>query len=179
MEQIESLIEGCRKRDRQSQEKLYKKFYPALYALCRNLLDDKHDILTAINNGMLRVFTHIDQFQPEKGKFFNWVYTTVRNSAITHLQSKASWKGDYTGIENFPDLESSYNPLDELLAMDVLVYLAELPVATRRVCSLHYLEGFSIREIAGLLGISEGTIKWHLSESRKKLQAIHSKHSQL
>lgn len=127
---------------------------------------------------MLRVFTHIDQYQPEKGKFFNWVYTTVRNAAITHLRSITSTKNDYAGIENFPDLESSHNPLDELLANDVLVYLGELPIATRRVCSLHYLEGFSIREIAGLLGISEGTIKWHLSESRKKLKAIHSKHSQ-
>jgi RNA polymerase sigma factor (sigma-70 family) len=54
----------------------------------------------------------------------------------------------------------------------VYYYLDKLPPATRAVCTLHYLEGYAVKEIAELLKISEGTIKWHLSESRNKLKTL-------
>jgi RNA polymerase sigma-70 factor (ECF subfamily) len=47
-----------------------------------------------------------------------------------------------------------------------------LPAATRAVCTLFYIEGFSIKEIAAQLNISEGTIKWHLNESRNRLRIL-------
>jgi DNA-directed RNA polymerase specialized sigma24 family protein len=48
----------------------------------------------------------------------------------------------------------------------------QLPIATRRICGLFYLDGLSVKEIAGALCISEGTVKWHLSESRTRLRII-------
>ncbi|QRQ99827.1 RNA polymerase sigma factor [Dyadobacter sandarakinus] len=172
MDSLETLLAGCRRRDRQSQEKLYRRFYPALFALCRNFFDEKHDVLTALNNGMLRVFQHVDQYDPQKGEFFSWMYTIVRNAALTLLRNRKTQAFHYDEIDDKMGFESPENPLDALNAGDIQVYLMQLPVATRRICGLFYLDGFSVKEISEALNIREGTVKWHLSESRNRLKSI-------
>jgi RNA polymerase sigma factor (sigma-70 family) len=175
LDNLEEILAGCRRHERQAQEKLYRQFYPVLFALCRKFFDDKHEILTAVNNGMLKVFKNIDQFDNQKGAFFNWLYTTVRNAALTQLRDQKTQQFDYEEIDDKMGFESGENPFDRLSASDVVVYLSVLPVATRRVCGLFYMDGFSIKEIAESLDISDGTVKWHLSEGRKKLKVIFEK----
>jgi RNA polymerase sigma factor (sigma-70 family) len=172
LEPLNQILAGCRRRERQSQEKLYRQFYPVLFALCKNFFEDKHDIVTAINNGMLKVFTNIDQYDPAKGEFFNWMYTTVRNAALTMLRDRKTQTFDYVEIEEKMGFVSQENPWEQLSGGDIHVYLMQLPVATRRICSLYYVDGFSVKEIANSLAISDGTVKWHLSESRNRLKMI-------
>ena len=68
------------------------------------------------------------------------------------------------------------NPILALEKKDVYILLDQLTPATRVVCNLYYIDGFSIREIAERLGLTSGTVKWHLSESRKKLKPIFERH---
>lgn len=175
MDKLEEILAGCRRQERQAQEKLYRQFYPVLFALCRKFFDDKHEILTAVNNGMLKVFKNINQFDDQKGAFFNWLYTTVRNAALTQLRDQKSQQFAYDEIDDKMGFESGENPFDKLSESDVIVYLSALPVATRRVCGLYYLDGFTMKEIGESLDISDGTVKWHLSEGRKKLKVIFEK----
>ena len=173
---MKEIIEGCKRNDRVSQEKLYRQFYPGLYALCKKFFSNRHDILTALNDGMLNVFRNIGQYDPEKGEIFNWAYTIVRNAAITFLASQKVLQP--TSEITFKIEKSLYeNPFKELEWNDVYFYLDKLPPATRAVCTLHYLEGFAIKEISDQLNLSEGTIKWHLSESRNRLRILFSKTS--
>ena len=174
MEDLHDIIEGCRSNERLSQEKLYRQFYPGLYALCRKFFNNHHDILTALNDGMLNVFKNIGQYDPAKGELFNWAYTIVRNAAITQLNSQKILRQttEITGkIEN----SLFDNPFKELEWNDIYFNLDKLPPATRAVCTLHYLEGFAIKEISERLNLSDGTIKWHLSESRNRLRTLFSK----
>ncbi|WP_082217221.1 RNA polymerase sigma factor [Dyadobacter psychrophilus] len=175
MDPLDEILTGCRRQERQAQEKLYRQFYPVLFALCRKFFDDKHEILTAVNNGMLKVFKNIDQFDEQKGAFFNWLYTTVRNAALTQLRDSKTQHFDYEEIDDRQGFESDENPFDRLEAADIIVYLSALPVATRRVFGLFYMDGFSVKEIGESLDISDGTVKWHLSEGRKKLKVIFEK----
>jgi RNA polymerase sigma-70 factor (ECF subfamily) len=153
-----------------SQEKLYRQFYPGLILLCKRLFADDRDAVETLNDGMLKVFTQLDKFQPDKGSFFNWVYTIVRNTALDKLR-----------LRKFPESEemnyslnesSGENPISSLEAKDIYFLLDTLSPATRAVCSLFYLEGFSIKEIIEKIGISAGTVKWHLSETRKRLKPM-------
>jgi RNA polymerase sigma factor (sigma-70 family) len=163
-------IEGCKQHDRISQEKLYRQFYPALFALCKTFFDDNQEIVTAINNGMLKVFKNIEQYDEEKGTFFNWVYTVVRNAALTEIRNKKiSVSLAYIGT--IPDT-ASFNPFEEKEWERVYEMLHRLPVTTRAVCNLYYNEGFSIKEIAASLEMKEGTVKWHLNEGRTRLKNI-------
>ena len=171
MTDLHGIIEGCKRNDRISQEKLYRQFYPGLYALCKKFFANQHDVLTALNGGMLNVFKNIGQYDPAKGELFNWAYTIVRNAAISHLASQKVLR-QTTVITVQIERSLNDNPFKELEWNDIYIYLDKLPPSTRAVCTLFYLEGFAIREISEQLGLSEGTIKWHLSESRDRLRKL-------
>jgi RNA polymerase sigma factor (sigma-70 family) len=174
LEDLHDIIEGCKSNNRLSQEKLYRQFYPGLYALCKKFFVNHHDALTAVNDGMLNVFKNIGQYDPAKGELFNWAYTIVRNAAITLLNSQKILQ-QTTEITGAIEKSLYDNPFKELEWNDVYFYLDKLPPATRAVCTLHYLEGFAIKEISERLNLSDGTIKWHLSESRSRLKKLFEK----
>ena len=177
MEDIQELIKQCVANDRLGQEKLYRKFYPALFLLCRKFFPEQADALEVLNDGMLKVFKNIGLFKDDKGQFFNWVYTIVRNTALDRLKT-AKWAAhvDVEGIE----ISHSDNPLAAMESGDIYKLLDVLPPATRAICILIYLEGFSINDICTRLQLSQGTVKWHLSETRNKLKPVllkyYSKH---
>jgi RNA polymerase sigma factor (sigma-70 family) len=173
VEDLHEIVEGCKRNDRSSQEKLYRQFYPGLFALCKKFFPDSHDALTSLNNGMLNVFKNIGKYDPAKGELFSWSYTIVRNAAITHLNSLKVIQ-QTTEISGQMEQSLYYSPFKELELSDIYLYLDKLPPATRAVCSLHYIEGYAIKEIAEQLSLSEGTIKWHLSESRNRLKSLFS-----
>ena len=140
-------------------------------------MNEKHEIITALNNGMLKVFNNISQYDASKGELFNWMYTVVRNAALTMLRDK---KTIITiEINDIVPEILNHNPFQKAEWKDIYIYLDKLPPTTRAVCSLFYIEGFSIKEIGISLDMKEGTIKWHLSESRSKLKSIFEKAYQL
>ena len=69
-------------------------------------------------------------------------------------------------------LEASVNPLSNLDEEVILAFLSTLSASTRAVFNLFYIEGFLIKEISQSLEMKEGTVKWHLSESRGKIKII-------
>lgn len=166
LEDLQLLIKQCAANNRRSQEKLYLKFYPALFALCKKFFRDDHEALEALNDGMMKIYKNITAYNSSKGSFFNWAYTVVRNTALDKIK-----------LHKLPEakelselLQADSNPLKGLEWKDIYTLLDCLAPATRPVCSLFYLEGFSIKEISEKMGISQGTVKWHLNETRLKLK---------
>lgn len=170
MEELQLLILQCAANNRRSQEKLYLMFYPALFALCRKFFSDEHEALEALNDGMLKVYINIGGYNAAKGLFFNWVYTIIRNTALDKLKIKKQTPENVLG--DVLNISFTDNPLNGLEWKDIYKLLDALAPATRVVCSLFYLEGFLIKEISEKLDISEGTVKWHLSEARCKLKPV-------
>jgi len=108
-EELDILLEGCIRYDRLSQEKLYRQFYPALIILCCKFFDDEHDILTALNNGMLHVFNNIEKYDAAKGDLKGWVYTIVRNAAISLIRERNA-KPLTQQLSSDLQIEASVNP---------------------------------------------------------------------
>ena len=168
---LNDLVEGCKKEDRLCQEKLYKLFYPALFSLCKLFFDDNHEALSSFNNGMLQVFKNIDSYNEQKGSLFNWMYTLVRNSALTQLRNKKSIFQMHQLPEGI-ELPAKENLFKTLESKELFHTFLHLPQSTRAVCKLFYQDDFSVKEISLQLQITEGTVKWHLSEGRKQLKII-------
>ena len=171
MKTIHIILEGCKRNDANSQEKLYRQFYPGLFSLCKQFFDDHHDILTALNNGMLNVYKNIQQYDADKGELFTWAYNITRNAALTHLRNKNN-KKETVELTTETEFEQNESPFKQLEWKDIYFYLGKLPPSTRAICALFYVEGLLIKEISEQMLLSEGTVKWHLSESRSKLKII-------
>ena len=170
-EDLNILLKGCIKYDRLSQEKLYLQFYPGLFVLCNKFFDDEHDIITALNNGMMNVFNNIEKYDASKGELPGWMYSIVRNAAISHVRTKRN-EQKLLEITSELQIEASVNPFKDATNETVISFLNRLSITTRAVFNLFYLEGFLIKEIAISLDMKEGTVKWHLNDGRNKLKTI-------
>ena len=168
-EDLNILLKGCIKYDRHCQEKLYRQYYPALFGLCNKFFDDEHDIITALNNGMMNVFNNMDKYNPAKGDLSGWMYSIVRNAAISLVRTKRN-ELKTQEITSELQIEVSVNPFKDASNETVISFLNRLSTTTRAVFNLFYLEGFLIKEIAISLDMKEGTVKWHLNEGRNKLK---------
>jgi RNA polymerase sigma-70 factor (ECF subfamily) len=67
---------------------------------------------------------------------------------------------------------TSPSVLGKLFFEDILLIIRTLPLATQTVFNLSVMDGFSHKEIAEQLNISEGTSRWHLSEAKKQLKTL-------
>lgn len=174
MQELQQLIQECARRNRLAQEELYRKFYPPLFLLCKRFFANDHEALECLNDGMLKVYNKIGEFKNDKGDFFNWLYTIVRNTALDKLKSKPLIP--LQEINERIEFVYENNPLEALEWKDIYKLLDVLGPAARVVCTLFYIEGFKIREISEQLNLSAGTIKWHLSEIRLKLKPVIKNH---
>lgn len=170
MNELQQLIHECAKDNRRAQEKLYLRFYPALFLLCKRFFTNDHEAMECLNDGMLKVYKKIGSFRADKGVFFNWIYTIVRNTALDRLKLRRALPA--TEITETVEFSLEGDLLDALEWKDVYVLLDVLAPATRIVCTLYYIEGFSIKEISAKLELSVNTVKWHLRETRIKLRSV-------
>lgn len=170
MENIEAIIEGCKRNEAFYQEKLYRHFYPALYALCKTFFSADHDIISALNNGMLKVFANIHKYDSTRGNFYSWLHAVVRNAALTFLRDSKTFRTNEL-TESLEDVVIE-KPFENFNWEELFKVLAHLPTDTRAIVVLFYIEDIPIKEICMMLGMKEGTVKWHLSAGRKKLRKL-------
>jgi RNA polymerase sigma factor (sigma-70 family) len=166
---ISVLVEGCVKNDRKAQELLYKKFYVAMASLCARYISNQQDAMQVLNDGFLKVFKNIHLYAAAKASLYTWIRKIMINTAIDFFRKQpAIFTRDLSAMNEEAVVESSV--IQKIDADELLQSIKRLPKATQLVFNLYTIDGFNHREISEMLGISEGTSKWHLSEARKQLR---------
>ena len=149
------LIKACIKNDRTAQNELFRRYKDTLYftslKYCRNEADAEDNL----HDAFIAIFQKIKTFK-NKGSFEGWmkritIYKAIDKYKATKplsIEIKDDLLEDFT-FESEQDLS-----LDQLLQL-----IQELPDQYRLVFNLYQMDGFSHKEIASLLNISEGTSK--------------------
>lgn len=162
------LIRGCIEGDRRTQEELYRRFAPKMYAVCLRYAGDTDDAQDILQDGFVKVYKNLDRFRGE-GSFEGWVRRIFVNTSIEHLRRKTHLKPIAEKEENtIPYKENTV--LDNLGEKDILKLVRQLSPGYRTVFNMYVVEGFTHREIGDILGISEGTSKSQLARARMILQ---------
>lgn len=165
------LISGCLVNDRQAQERLYKQFYGPMTSICMRYTRNEEDAIEVLHNGFLKVFKNIHTYDSGKASLYTWIRTIVVHSAIDFLRQKER-NFSSVDIERVAEPEIDSEVIQKMKAEEILKLVRKLPQATQAVFNLYVVDGYTHKEIGKLLGISEGTSKWHLSESRRQLQKL-------
>jgi RNA polymerase sigma factor (sigma-70 family) len=167
--EMHDIIQGCVQQNRAAQEKLYKLMYPKMMSMVRRYIDrDRYQLGEEIlNNGFLKVFQKIDTYKYE-GSFEGWVRRVVFHSLSDYIRQNIKYMEKVVLVEKDVVLEST--PASNFAYNDIMKLVQSLPDTSRAVFNMYAMEGFSHKEIAAELGISEGTSKWHLFEARKTLK---------
>ncbi|MES2377553.1 MAG: sigma-70 family RNA polymerase sigma factor [Bacteroidota bacterium] len=170
--QTGQLVEGCINNDRTAQEALYKLFYADMLRVCHNYLPDKELAKEAFNSGFLKVFQSIKNFDIEKGELGGWIRKIMIYTAIDLCRKELKFATLTLHDQDDDDFFISPTVLEKLYFEDILTKIRALPYATQTVFNLYEMDGFSHKEIAEHLNISEGTSRWHLAEAKKKLRTL-------
>ena len=165
----ERLIKGCRNNDSVAQGDLYQKYSPILFGICLRYVKDIAEAEDILIQGFMKIFQKIDQYKGE-GSFEGWMRRIVVNQSLTYLRKNKSMhlKVEMEHVENKAEASTYDVTLD---TEDLLKMVQQLPIGYRTVFNLYAIEGFSHKEIAQKLNISDNTSKSQLSRARKLLQS--------
>ncbi len=161
------LIADCLAGKRNAQEALYKKHSSKMLAICMRYLPDRTEAEDAMANGFVRVFSQLENFR-QAGSFEGWIRRIVVNEALAMLRKKSKMHlepAENADYHTDYQIEEKYLEAEELLAM-----VQKLPTGYRTVFNLYAIEGYSHKEIAELLGVTESTSKSQLNRARNMLK---------
>ena len=164
------IIEGCIAGDRSAQAQLYHLYARKMMGVCSWYARNKEEAEEILQDGFIRVFSYIHRFRGT-GSFEGWMRRIMVNAALLKYRSKSSHLRSV--IEFDPDRHDAVDNISvikQLETKELVSLVQRLTPAYRMVFNLFVLEGMKHREIAELLGISEGTSKSNLAAARVILQ---------
>lgn len=133
----------------------------------------EEDSIQMINMAFLKVLQNIERYDASYA-----LATWIRTILVRHIIDE--YRKSNRQLKNVRIEDASFEtyPLETNLAeyhfteMQLRYMLNQLPDVTRTVFNLFAMEGYKHAEIASVLGISDGTSKWHVNEARKRLKLM-------
>jgi RNA polymerase sigma-70 factor (ECF subfamily) len=166
----QDLIKGCLRRDRVSQQHLFDLYSSKMYAVCYRYVKNPMEAEDILVTAFTKIFERINQYKGD-GSFEGWIRRVMVNEALTFIRKSRNMYLE-TDLDQ-ADREPNYDQLsDQLEAEDLLRMIQELPAGYRLVFNMYAIDGYSHKEIADQLGISENTSKSQLSRARTYLQKL-------
>jgi RNA polymerase sigma-70 factor, ECF subfamily len=165
----ELLVMECQDGSRQAMEMLVSRWQRRLWSCALRLTGSIEAAWDVTQESWLAVVRGISRLH-DPARFAPWVYRIVTNKANDWIRRNART----TRLP--PDFEVQARLADEpetaLETADLQSVLHRLSNASRTVLTLHYLEGFGLADIAGILGVPQGTVKSRLHTARNELKAL-------
>lgn len=158
--------------DRQSQFQLYECCFDAMMAICMRYVKDRDTAMDVLNQAFIKVLKKLDSFEQDR-ELLPWVKRITANMAIDHYRQN-SRRSEFVN-DNIPVLEQEAKASDPFtdawVEEEYLQHLLnQLKEVERTVFNLFAIDGFSHKEIAASLGITERSSIRHLTNARRKLQ---------
>lgn len=176
MEVNKDILNSCINNDRKAQFLLYKSCYSVLLSVCLRYENNREDADFLLNKGFLKILTKLNTFKHDR-PFIAWIRRIMINTIIDEYRKSHK----QNSVVQFRDIQADgldsrwveYNAADlDFEAEELIEMIQKLPPESRKVFNLYTVEGYAHKEIAEMLGISDGTSKWHLSFARKKLREM-------
>ncbi len=165
----EILVKKCIEGDNRAQKKLFDLFAPKLFGVCLRYMKD-HDLAQdTLQDGFVKIFTKLSDYN-SKGSFEGWMRRITVNTCLDQLRKDQKLKVN-TPIDDVSFLVKDNHWIEEeLTAKDLLKLVESLPDGYRVVFNMFAIEGYSHKEIAEQLNISENTSKSQFSRAKSHLR---------
>ncbi len=164
------LIRGCIEGKPEMQRMLYDRFSSKMYGVCLRYAENTEDANDVMQEGFIKVYKSLPKFRAE-GSFEGWIRRIFVNTSIEHYRKKVKLY-NVTEVQENTIEDNELDALDSLATKDILKIVNELSPGYKQVFNLHVVEGYSHKEIADILGITEGTSKSQLARAKGVLKKV-------
>lgn len=171
--ELNEIIEGCKQNDRLAQQKLYTLLYSKMMVTCLRYTNSRDEAKDILQDGFMKLFMNIDKYTFEV-PFEAWTRRLFINMAIDHYRKKQKENifSNSDLIENIDfteEAESEYTKYN-FKPEEVMKHIQSLTPVYQTVFNLNVIEGYTHKEIAEILNITEGTSKSNLAKAKANLK---------
>ena len=168
MLEYKDLIEACVKGDRLAQRNLYDIFSKRMYVICLRYTKSQQEAEDVLQESFIKIFKNLSGYRGES-RLDYWIKRIVINTAL-NSQRKKLYMYPMVDIEDVKNEFDQSKALSNYQMEELLKMIRELPTGCQTVFNLFAIEGYSHKEIAEMLEVSEGTSKSQFARARKLLQ---------
>lgn len=164
------LVERVRRGDAAAFDLLVGRHMRRAFAIAYRLLGQREDAEDLVQDAFVAALERIDSFETGRS-FAPWLARIVVNRGLNARKARALRAAEplpeqVAAVSAQPDRAAERSELQQRLRQ----VLAALPERQRIAVELFELEGFSGAEVAEIMGLPAGTVRWHLHEGRKALR---------
>ncbi len=169
------LVQGCIRRDRDAQQELYARFAARLYSLCLRYIGDSDESRDLMHDSMIKAMDSIRSFRNEAdGSLYSWLRRITVNVVFDRLRQNSRFMEvplEQVSDNEMPDASDSDAGPEREIPDDVLKQImATLSPVRRAIFNMYYIDGFSHKEIARALNITEGGSTSILAKARASVR---------
>lgn len=164
-----TLVKNCVKGDQRSQRMLFEKFAPKMLGICMRYAKNTQQAEDVLQEGFIKVFTKLEHYSG-KGSLEGWIRRVMVNTSLDQIRKNVKFQDNVAMDDVSYKLELSAFIIEGLQEQDLLQLISEMPEGYKVVFNMFAIEGFSHKEIAAELGISENTSKSQYSRARAYLK---------
>lgn len=164
------LIRGCIRQDRVCQRELYDRYSSKMFGVCLRYTGDRSAAEDLLQEGFIKVYQKVGMFRFE-GSFEGWVRRIFINLAIEHHR-RAVHLYPIIEVQRSGEDFMEEEAISAMSAAEIMELVHSLSPGYRTVFNLYVVDGLGHKEIAGQLGITEGTSKSQLARARVILQRM-------
>lgn len=182
----EELVACVRNGSEHHFDALVDRYSQTVYGLAFGISGNRHDAEDIVQETFVRVFQHIDQFEPSRGSFRSWLLTIARNQAINLFAKLRRNVGNFfSGKDPGEDeMLQARNSLwerpqgaEELLQtkqefLRVTQAVDRLPERQKTALLLKAHDNMSYEEIAAVLKTSVSSVESLIFRARRKVMDI-------
>jgi RNA polymerase sigma-70 factor (ECF subfamily) len=140
-----------------------------MYGICLRFAGNKMDADDILQEAFIKIFKNINEFK-SKGSFEGWIRRIIVNTAINfHKRKVRISRTEETDLKEVSHSVNA-NAFSLLSQSELIDMIQELPNGYRTVFNLNVVEGYTHKEIAEMLDISDNTSKSQLVRARRILQ---------
>jgi len=175
--EIAQLIKEAKNGSAAAQKCLFDLLSDKMILVCRRYVKTNEDAEEVLLDGFYKFFKKLNNFQFKgEAALYGWLKKIMINECLMLLRKK-------NVLVIVTETEASDCTLEEdafahLSAKEIFNLIIQLPVGYRTVFNLYVIDGMEHKEIAALMGISEGTSKSQLSKAKLLLQKKISQNGQ-
>jgi RNA polymerase sigma-70 factor (ECF subfamily) len=167
----EAILLGCLKNQAAAQKELYQRYSPKMLAVCFRFAHNREDAEDMLQDGFIKVFLQMHTFQ-NKGAFEGWIRRIMVHTCINHLKKNKRFNESVDIIQaNSAQIREETIP-SIVQAKQIVDCIRLLPIGYRTVLNLYAIEGYSHKEISGMLDIEESTSRSQYTRARQMLEDI-------
>jgi RNA polymerase sigma-70 factor (ECF subfamily) len=163
-------IKACVDKEQWAQKKLYEDHYSSMVSVAMRYSNTNDDALDILHEGFIKIFKNMHKYQTGTS-ITAWIRRIIINTAIDFYRKDIRRRSE--------DLDTAYylstddpDAISNMTSQEILEALQQLSISYRSVFNLYVIEGYSHREVAEILGITESTSRSNLVKARTRLKAI-------